>query len=132
MELYILSIEEKSTDEKIVEELTEIRKLLTPSPPPPEPKNIKEEFKAFIEKYKVFGMAVAFIMGIYVGGVIQAIVDDLIMPLVQFVLPAGIGWEEWVLGPFRIGNLIGALLTFFIVALVIFLLVKLLNKWGIK
>ena len=118
-----------SNEEKIVEELAKIRELLTPKPQPPEPKNFREDFKAFLKKYKVFGMAVAFIMGIYVGNVIQAIVDDLIMPLIELALPADLGWEEWMLGPFLIGHLIGTLLTFFMVALVIFLLVKFIAKW---
>ena len=74
-------------------------------------------------------MAVAFIMGIYVGNVIQAIVDDLIMPIIEFALPEGSGWEEWMLGPFRLGHFFGTLLTFVIVALVIFGLVKMIAKW---
>ena len=82
------------SEEKMLEELTEIRKLLTPKPAPPAPKGVKAEFRAFLEKYKVFGMAVAFIMGIYVGQVIQAIVDDLIMPIIEFALPEELGWEE--------------------------------------
>ena len=118
-----------SNEEKIIEELSKIRELLTPKPPPPKPKNFREDFKAFLKKYKVFGMAVAFIMGIYVGNVIQAIVDDLIMPILEFFLPEGSGWEEFMLGPFRLGHFFGTLLTFIIVALVIFGLVKLITKW---
>ena len=38
-------------------------------------------------------------------------------------------WEEWVLGKFRIGAVLGAAVNFLIIALVIFLvLVKLLEK----
>ena len=118
-----------SNEEKMIEELVKIKELLTPKPAPPPPKNFREDFKAFLKKYKVFGMAVAFIMGIYVGNVIQAIVDDLIMPLVELALPAELAWEDWVLGPIRLGHFLGTLLTFFIVALVIFLLVKLFAKW---
>ena len=44
----------------------------------------------FISKYKVLGMAVAFIMGVYLGGLVQALVKDLLMPLIGLVLP-GIG-----------------------------------------
>ena len=118
-----------SNEEKMVEELTKIKELLTPKPPPPPPKNFREDFKAFLKKYKVFGMAIAFIMGIYVGNVIQAVVDDLIMPIIEFALPADLAWEEFMLGPFRIGHFLGTLVTFFIVALVIFLLVKIIAKW---
>ncbi|QEE14638.1 MscL family protein [Promethearchaeum syntrophicum] len=117
-----------SNEEKMIEELTKIKELLTPKPVPV-PKNFREDFKAFLKKYKVFGMAIAFIMGIYVGNVINAVVDDLIMPLIEYGLPADLAWEEWMLGPFRMGHFLGTILTFFIVALVIFLLVKLFAKW---
>jgi len=118
-----------SNEEKMVEELVKIKELLTPKPPPVPPKNFREDFKAFLKKYKVFGMAIAFIMGIYVGNVIQAVVDDLIMPLIEYALPADLAWEDFMLGNFRIGHFLGTIITFFIVALVIFLLVKIIAKW---
>jgi len=37
-----------------------------------------------------------------------------------------------VVGPFRVGHFIGALITFLIVAFVIFLLIKLTKRWGIE
>ncbi|NIO19586.1 MAG: hypothetical protein GTN76_02270, partial [Candidatus Aenigmarchaeota archaeon] len=43
-----------------------------------------------------------------------------------------IEWEAIVVGPFRIGHFIGALITFLIVAFVIYLLVKLTKRWGIE
>jgi len=85
----------------------------------------------FISKYKVMGLAVAFIMGIYLGGLVKALVDDLIMPIVQLAMP-GIAWEEITAGPFRIGHFVGALITFTIVAIVIFFLVKITKRWGIE
>jgi large conductance mechanosensitive channel len=103
--------------DEIVEELKKIRELLTPkpAPPPPPPKTgLLNEFKDFISKYKVMGMAVAFILGLYLGTLVKALVDDLIMPIV------------------RIGHFIGALITFLIVAFVIFVLVKATKKAGIE
>jgi len=85
----------------------------------------------FISKYKVMGMAVAFIVGIYLGGLVQALVSDLIMPVVQFITP-GVAWEVIQAGPFRVGHFIGTLITFLIVAFVIFLIVKVSKKWGIE
>ncbi|MGQ9514715.1 MAG: hypothetical protein ACUVTL_06670 [Thermoproteota archaeon] len=55
-----------SIDDEILEELRQIRKLLEPkSPPPssPQPKGLWAEFIEFISKYKVMGLAVAFILG---------------------------------------------------------------------
>jgi len=101
-------------------------------PPPPPPKNILEEFKQFLNKYKVMGLAVAFIMGIYLGSLVQSLVDNLIMPIVEFFTPAGVNWQELTLGPFGIGAFLGELITFLIIALVVFLLVKLTARMGIK
>ena len=118
----------------MIEELKKIKELLTPkpAPPPPPPKTgLVNEFKEFISKYKVMGMAVAFILGIYLGTLVKALVDDLIMPIVSLAMP-GVEWELITVGPFRIGHFIGALITFLIVAFVIFILVKATKKAGIE
>lgn len=120
-----------SREDEILNELQEIRKLLTPKPPPPPPKNIREEFMQFIEKYKILGLAVAFIMAIYLGVLIQAFVDDMIMPIINFVVP-DIQWEAIVLGPFRVGHFVGTLITFLIIAFVVFLIVKFAKKMHIE
>jgi len=124
-----------TTDTEMLEELKKIREALAPTPPPEEPtkkKNMVQEFKEFITKYKVMGLAVAFIMGIYLGGLVQSLVDNLIMPIVEFFTPAGFQWELFTLGPFRVGAFIGDLITFLIVAIVIFLLVKYTAKLGLE
>lgn len=122
-----------SKNEEILEELRQIRKLLEPkpAPPPTPPKGLWDELMDFISKYKVMGMAVAFILGLYLGALVQALVNDLIMPIVEFATP-GITWETIQIGPFRIGHFIGSLITFLIVAFVIFLIVKVTKKWGIE
>jgi len=123
-----------SKEDEIVEELRKIRQLLEPKPAPPSPpppKGLVAEFKDFVSKYKVLGMAVAFILGLYLGALVQALVNDLIMPIIEFATP-DISWEQIVLGPFRIGHFVGTLITFLIVAFVIFLLVKATKKWGIE
>ncbi|MEM0135429.1 MAG: MscL family protein, partial [Thermoplasmatales archaeon] len=89
------------------------------------------EFKSFLEQYKVMGMAVAFILGLYLGTLVQSLVTNLIMPIIDLVLP-GIAWQNIHAGPFLIGSFLGALVTFIIIAFVIFLLVKLTTKLGIK
>jgi len=83
-------------------------------------------------KYKVLGLAIAFIMGAYIGNLVQSLVDNLVMPLVTFFLPPEIPWEEFTLWVFRIGAFLGDLLTFIIVAFVIFLLIKYTAKLGIE
>jgi large conductance mechanosensitive channel len=118
-------------DNEMLEELKRIRELLEPKPAPPPPKGIWNEFTDFLSKYKVMGLAVAFIMGIYLGDLVKALVDDLIMPIVTLAMP-GIDWETIAAGPFRVGHFIGALITFLIIAFVIFILVKITKKWGVE
>ena len=120
-------------NEEILEELRQIRRLLEPKPAPsPAPaKGLWAEFIDFISKYKVMGIAVAFILGLYLGTLVQALVNDLIMPIIEFAT-AGVAWETIEVGPFRIGHFIGSVITFLIVAFVIFLIVKVSKKWGIE
>jgi large conductance mechanosensitive channel len=122
------------TDEEILQVLKEIKTLLEPKPsppPPPPPKGLWREFLDFISKYKVLGMAVAFILGLYLGALVKALVDDLIMPIITLILP-NVEWEVLTVGPFRIGHFIGALITFILVAFVVFLIVKATKRLGIE
>ena len=91
--------------------------------------SMKDEFKAFIMRGNVIDLAVAVVVGSAFGKIISAFVDGIVMPLVTYVLPADIKWEEWVLGKFRIGAVLGATVNFLIISLVIFIvLIKLLGK----
>ena len=125
-------------DDEMLEELKKIRELLAakPPPPPPPPKGLWNEFKGFIENYKVMGLAVAFILGLYLGLLVQSLVSDLIMPLIGLALP-GLDNLSTLKIPvssqeFGVGNFLVALITFLIVAFVIFIIVKVTKKWGIK
>jgi len=69
-------------EEEILEELRRIRTLLEPKPAPPPPQSLWAEFLDFISKYKVMGMAFAFTLGLYLGVLVKALVDDIIMPIV--------------------------------------------------
>ena len=93
--------------------------------------SLAEEFVAFLKKYQVIGLAVAFIMGVTATKVVTAAVNDLIMPIIAVLLPAG-DWKTAVLqvGPvkFLVGDFAGVLLEFVIIALVIFMIVKYLMK----
>jgi len=123
-----------SKEDNMLEELKKIRQLLEPKPAPPAPpppEGFLNEFKDFLSKYRVMGMAVAFILGLYLGGLVNALVDDLIMPIIELAMP-GIEWETITAGPFRIGHFIGAVITFLIVAFVIFVLVKITKRMGIE
>ena len=128
-----------STDQNMLDELKKIREALEPKPappPPPAPKGLWNEFKDFLSKYKVLGLAIAFIMGLYLGGLIQSLVGDLLLPAIGLAIP-GLGDLKTLATTvgsqtFGIGNFLVALITFIIVAFVIFLVVKISKKWGME
>jgi hypothetical protein len=77
-------------DDEILEELRRIRILLEPKPAPQAPppkKGLWNEFMDFLSKYKVMGLAVAFIMGVYLGGLVNALVKDLTLPIMGLMIP---------------------------------------------
>ena len=121
----------------MLKELTKIRELLAskPAPPPPPPKGLWNEFLDFLSKYKVMGLAVAFIMGVYLGNLIQALVTDLLMPVIGLAIPDLDNLADYTYQVnqqfFGIGNFLVALITFAFVAFVIFILVKVTKRWGI-
>jgi large conductance mechanosensitive channel len=87
-----------------------------------------DEFKAFIAKGNVVDLAIAVVVGGAFGDIVKAFVNGIVMPLVSYVLPAKMQWEEWTLDKLRVGLVLGAALHFLIIALVVFLvLVKLLE-----
>jgi large conductance mechanosensitive channel len=128
-----------SMDEKMLNELKKIREAVEakPAPPAPEaPKGLWNEFKAFLKKYGVLGLAIAFIMGLYLGGLVQSLVKDLLLPLIGLAFPGmgDLASLSFAVGSqtFGIGNFLVALITFIIVAFVIFLIVKITKKWGLE
>ena len=119
------------SDNEMLEELKQIRKLLEPKPDPPKPIGFIAEFRDFISKYKVMGLAVAFILGLYLGILVKALVDAFIMPLIGLVLPGG-DWATATVWVFQPGLFLSALITFLIVCFVIFVIVKVTKKYGIE
>ncbi len=124
-------------NEEVLNELREIRKLLTPPAPPPPapaPKGIGPEFKAFLSDYKVLGLAVAFILGVYLGALVKALVGDLILPVIGLVNPGGnLSTYSTVFRgqTFALGDFLNAVITFLIVAFVIFIIVKIAKRYKI-
>lgn len=87
-----------------------------------------QEFKAFAFKGNMIDLAVAVVIGAAFGKVIDAVVKDLIMPIVQFVPGLKGPYEAYQIGPFRVGHLASELLNFIVVAAaVFFIIVKLVG-----
>jgi large conductance mechanosensitive channel len=128
-----------TSDDEILAELQKIRELLTPKPTPPSPpppKGISAEFKAFLSNYKVLGLAVAFILGLYLGALVQALVKDLILPVIGIPLSSIGNLSTYTVTfdkqNFVFGDFLIAVITFIIVAFVIFLIVKITNHYKIQ
>jgi len=90
-----------------------------------------DEFMAFLNKHKVIGLAVAFIIGAAAAKLVSALVSDIIMPIIAVLVPGG-DWRLATLdvGPvkFLIGDFAGAVIDFVIIAFVIFIIVKYMVK----
>ncbi len=61
-------------------------------------------------------------LGAAFGDLVKAFVNGLVMPLVSYVLPARMAWEEFAIGKVRVGLVLGAALHFCIVSSVVFIL----------
>ncbi len=129
-----------SVDLQILQELRKIRESLVeepapPTPPPAPPKGFLDEFIQFLNKYGVVGLAIAFIMGGAVKDLVSALVADVFMPLITFFIPEG-GWREavWGLGliVFKVGHFAGTMLDFVVIAIIVFLMMKQLEKTNLK
>lgn len=85
------------------------------------------EFKQFLVKENVLALAIAVVLGAAIGKLVTAMVNDFIMPIVAAVMPAG-DWRAYKLnvGPvtFLVGDFIGALIDFIIIAFVIWRISK--------
>jgi large conductance mechanosensitive channel len=123
-------------DERILAELVKIREALTAAPaPPPEPMGLWMEFIDFINKYGVVGLAIGFIIGSASRDLVNALVADILMPVITFFIPGGT-WKEATLtvGPvvLSIGHFVGALIDYLIIALIVFYLMKTLKRTSLK
>ena len=105
-----------------------------------------DEFKAFAIKGNAMALAVGTIIGAAFSTITKSLTDDVIMPFVSIFL-GGIDFSElkivlprlWgeakldeagneILNTLNWGSFLSAVINFFILALVVFFLVKMLNK----
>lgn len=89
-----------------------------------------KEFKNFIMRGNVVDLAVGVIIGGAFGGIVNSLVADIITPiLLQPALKAAgaEGIAEWKPGGLLLGKFIAAVISFLVIAFVLFLIVKLMN-----
>lgn len=103
-------------------------------------KKMISEFKTFISKGNVIDMAIGVIIGGAFGAITSSLVGNVITPLLAWIFGTpntdalnitlraadeAAGVEAIVLG---LGTLVGAIINFLIIALVLFAVVKAINK----
>ena len=95
-------------------------------------KGFIKEFKEFISRGSVLDMAVGIIIGGAFTAIITSLVEDIIMPIISLA-GGGIAIEEWGIalaggGIIGIGKFIQSIITFILIALVLFCMIKAINK----
>ena len=98
-------------------------------------KKFMEEFKKFISRGNVMDMAVGIIIGGAFTAIVNSLVNDIVMPVISLLtggfdftalaIKLGEGEEAAVL---NYGAFISAIINFLLIALVIFILIKGINK----
>ena len=87
-----------------------------------------KEFRDFIAKGNVLDLAVAVLIGAAFGRIVDSFVKDILTPVLAPVIPGG-DFATYKLGPFGVGNFINNVLQFVIVAFVLFLIIKAVNRF---
>jgi len=90
-----------------------------------------KEFRDFINRGNVIDLAVAVIIGGAFGAIVTSLVNDIIMPLVGVIM-GGINFTGLAItvkdAQVLYGNFIQAIVNFLIIAFVVFLIVRQINK----
>ena len=102
-------------------------------------KSFIKEFKEFISKGNVMDMAVGVIIGGAFTAIVTSLVDDIIMPLIS-ILTGGFDFSNLSIAlgsgegaaTFNYGSFITAVINFLLIALVIFTVIKAMNKFNKK
>ena len=81
------------------------------------------------------GLAIGFIIGSASKDLVNALVADILMPVILFFVPGGTWREATVtIGPvvLALGHFVGAMLDYLIIALIVFFLMRQIQKTSIK
>lgn len=95
-------------------------------------KKFMEEFKEFALKGNVMDMAVGIIIGAAFTAIVTSMVSDIISPLLGLIVKVNFADLKATVGgaTFMYGNFIMAVINFLLIALVLFLIIRSINKLG--
>lgn len=87
-----------------------------------------KEFKEFATKGNVMDLAIGVVIGGAFGKIVTSFVGDVVMPLINPLIPGG-DWRTLEVGPgVKLGSFLGTVVDFIIIALAIFVVIKGLNR----
>ena len=89
------------------------------------------EFKTFIMRGNVLDMAVGVVIGSAFTAIVTSVVENLLTPMIALIL-GKTDFSGITVGPFGIGAVINAIVTFLITAFVVFWIVKAVNRLAPK
>ncbi len=87
-----------------------------------------EEFKAFAVQGNLIDLAVGIVIGTAFNAIVTSLVADVVMPLIGMVFGTP-DFSALVLGSVKIGNFLTSIVNFLIIALSVFLTIKVLMRW---
>ena len=99
-------------------------------------KNFIKEFKEFISKGNVLDLAIGVVIGGAFTSIVNSLVNDVIMPLVGAII-GGLDFSSIAIplggeAAIALGSFLQAIVNFLIVALVLFSVIKAINKFKKK
>ncbi len=90
-----------------------------------------KEFREFIMRGNVIDLAVAVIIGAAFTAIVNSLVDDIIMPIIGAII-GGVDFTSLAItvgeATITYGNFIQAVINFLLIALVLFLLIRAINR----
>jgi large conductance mechanosensitive channel len=108
---------------------------------PAKVKKFLQEFKDFAVKGNMIDLAVGIIVGGAFSAVVNSVVTNLVTPLIGILI--GVDFKEWAVklpklygnaepGTLAIGAFLNSVISFIVIALLVFLFVKAINKFRSK
>jgi large conductance mechanosensitive channel len=92
---------------------------------------LTKEFKTFVMKGNVMDLAIGVIIGAAFGKIVSSLVDNVLMPIIGILLQ-GVNFHHLMFkvgdAEIKYGEFFGAIIDFVIIAFVLFMVIKTVNK----
>jgi len=105
---------------------------------PPAKQSFIQEFMGFLKTFGIIGLAIAFVIGAAASKLVSALVTDIINPMVGLALPSGelktlqtniVNSVTGVVSEFKYGDFIANIIDLAIIALIVFIMYKVLSRF---